>query len=262
MKVCLIADVHANLPALLAVLEHAKEQAALEQILNLGDFIGYGAFPDEVVRWLHSLNAISVIGNYDRKVLSKKMRHKGWKNVKTSDKRLAFRWAYEQLSSKSRRLLKALPETRKLSLGGVAMMLTHGSPAAINEHLSPLTPKNRMAELAKLAGTNVVLCAHSHRAFVRKVGDVLFINPGSVGRPDDGDPRASYAILEITDGKLKALLYRVNYEVEKAARAIRHADLPEAFAKMCLLGKNYNAVVRTKRDQDEHMASKPSEGVK
>ena len=91
---------------------------------------------------------------------------------------------------------------------------------------------------------------------------MLFINPGSVGRPDDGDPRASYAILEITDGKLKALLYRVNYEVEKEVRAIRHADLPEAFAQMCLLGKNYNAVVRTKHDQDEHMASKPSEGVK
>jgi len=251
MKVCLVADVHANLPALLAVLEHAKEQSALEQILNLGDFLGYGAFPDEVVLLLHSLNAISVIGNYDRKVLSKKMRHNGWEKVKTPDKRLAFRWAYEQLSKKSRRLLKALPETRRLSLGGVAMLLTHGSPAAIDEHLSPLTPKKRMAELGKLAGTDVVLCAHSHQAFVRKVGDVLFINPGSVGRPDDGDPRASYAILEIKDGKVKVHLYRVDYEVEKEARAIRLAALPEAFAQMCLLGKNYNAVLGAKRHQDD-----------
>lgn len=262
MKVCLIADVHANLPALLAVLEHAKKQSALEQILNLGDFIGYGAFPDEVVRLLHSLNAISVIGNYDRKVLSKKMRRKDWEKVKTPDKRLAFRWAYKQLSKKSRRLLKALPKTRKLAIEGVAMMLTHGSPAAIDEHISPMTPKNRMTELGKLAGTDVVLCAHSHQAFVRKVGDVLFINPGSVGRPDDGDPRASYATLEIKDGKLKAHLYRVNYEVEKEARAIRLAALPESFAQMCLLGKNYNAVLDAKHRQDEHMASKPSEGVK
>jgi len=250
MKVCLIADVHANLPALLAVLEHAKKQSALERILNLGDFLGYGAFPDEVVRLLHSLNAVSVIGNYDRKVLSKKMRHNGWKKVKTPDKRLAFRWAYEQLSKKSRRLLKTLPEPHTLTIEGVEMMLTHGSPALIDEHLSPLTPKKRMTELAKLAGTDVVLCAHSHQSFVRKVGDVLFINPGSVGRPDDGDPRASYATLEINNGKLKARLYRVDYEVEKEARAIRLAALPEAFAQMCLLGKNYNAVLGVKRPQD------------
>ena len=234
MKVCLVADVHANLPALLAVLEHAKEQSALEQILNLGDFLGYGAFPDEVVHLLHSLNAISVIGNYDRKVLSKKMRHNGWEKVKTPDKRLAFRWAYEQLSKKSRRLLKALPETRRLSLGGVAMLLTHGSPAAIDEHLSPLTPKKRMAELGKLAGTDVVLCAHSHQAFVRKVGDVLFINPGSVGQPRDGDNRASFMIFD--PDAMTVTLHRVEYDMDAEAEDIRKAGLPERFASRLFVG--------------------------
>src|SRR5664279_2991240 len=98
MRIALIGDVHANLPALEAVLRHALQNGA-QTVWNVGDFVGYGPFPDQVVRRIQSEGIPSIIGNYDQKVLH--FRHSG---VKTSDpqKMLAFAWAERQLSPPSR----------------------------------------------------------------------------------------------------------------------------------------------------------------
>src|SRR5512136_69226 len=104
MKVALIGDVHGNLPALEAVLAHVARQR-VEAIWNVGDFVGYGAFPDEVVtRLRHTLNVLSIVGNYDLKALHKD------KLPKAPDKRLAFQWAYDHLSSENRAYLQSLPQ--------------------------------------------------------------------------------------------------------------------------------------------------------
>lgn len=242
MRVALIGDVHANLPALEAVLAHAHDQG-VEAIWNVGDFVGYGAFPDEVVQRLRKEDALSIVGNYDLKVLQFKQKKKKWRKKKQPDKYLAFEWAYENLSKKSRKYLRFLSQEIRMKVKGKRILLTHGSPASDEEPLTPDTPEERLHELAHAAKADVIICGHSHQPFVRELDGVWFINTGSVGRPDDGDPRACYAILRIDSENIEVRHYRVEYDVEAAIAAIREHKLPEAFAQMTLEGRSLDAVL-------------------
>ena len=243
MKITLLADIHGNLPALKAVLRHAEGQMATQTILNLGDSVGYGPNPDEIVRWTQSARVVNILGNYDKKVLSKKHRKEGWSRVKNPDKRAMFAWTYQGLSKKSRKILKRMPEELELTLEGHRTLMTHGSPASINEHLLPDTPTARLQELAAMTRAEIILCGHSHRAFVRQVGDVQFINPGTVGRPDDGDPRASYATLDFSNGEVQVEFHRVPYDIAAAVRCMRQTGMPEVFAQVIRCGLNYDDVL-------------------
>ena len=241
MKVALIADVHANLPALEAVLAHAH-QHSVAAIWNLGDFLGYGAFPDEVVARLRAEGALSIIGNYDLKVLKFSKQKEKWGKSKHPQKYLAFQWAYEHLSKESRMYLRSLPEEIRVEIEGKNILLTHGSPISNEEALTPDTPDERLRELAK-PDTDLILCGHSHQAFARQVDSTWFINPGSVGRPDDGDPRTGYAIFRIGPDLLQVEHFRLEYDVTRAVRAIRENGLPEAFAQMMLQGYDLDTVM-------------------
>lgn len=243
MKVALIGDVHANLPALEAVLAHIHEQG-VEAIWNVGDFVGYGAFPDEVVQRLRKEDVLSIIGNYDLKVLQFKQKKDKWRKSKQPGKYLAFKWAYEHLSKKSRKYLRFLSQEIRMKVKGQRILLTHGSPASNSEHLTPDTPEKRLRKLAQMAKADVIICGHSHQPFARQVDGVWFINTGSVGRPDDGDPRACYAILELESKQVQVRHYRVEYDVERAVAAIRENKLPETFAQMILQGRNLDVVLQ------------------
>ena len=245
MKIALLGDVHANLPALDSVLEHARSQD-VSAIWNTGDFLGYGAFPNEVVESLQKAGAISILGNYDLKVLNFKEKDKKWRKSKRAEKYLAFQWAYQNLSRENRRYLKSLPEERRLEVAGKSVLLTHASPESNEEPLEPDTPEERLAYLARIAGTDVIIFGHSHQAFTRTVTNVLFINPGSVGRPDDGDPRACYAILETDRAELHVQHYRLEYDLDRAVSAIRENGLPEAFAQMILKGHDLDTILQEK----------------
>ncbi len=190
----LVGDVHANLPALKAVLEDASNRG-ISTIWNVGDLTGYGAFPDDVVKRLRKENAQSVVGNYDLKVLKIKERkeEEGEKEELPEDWN-AIKWTYDNLSKKNRRYLKSLPEELRLEAGGKRILLTHRSPLP---EIGPETPDERLREFALLADADVIIFGHSHLPFSRQVDGVWFINPGGTGRQDDGDPRASYAILQI-----------------------------------------------------------------
>jgi len=248
MKVALIGDVHANLPALEAVLAHAHDQG-VEAIWNVGDFVGYGAFPDSVVQRLRKENVLSIAGNYDLKVLQFKQKREKWRKKKQREKYLAFKWAYENLSKKSRKYLRFLSKELRLKVKGKRILLTHGSPASNEEHLTPDISEERLRKLAKMAKADVILCGHSHQPFARQVDDVWFINPGSVGRPDDGDPRACYAILQIKSEGLQVRHYRLEYDIERAVAAIREHQLPEVFAQMTLQGYNLDVVLQMEVSQ-------------
>jgi putative phosphoesterase len=241
MRVALLGDVHANLPALQAVLADAHNHGA-QAVWDLGDCLGYGPFPDQVVRQLRAAEALSVLGNYDAKVLAFEANKDNWRLTKRPEKFLAFAWAHQQLSPESRSHLRSLPTQLRLTVAGQRILLTHGSPAAADEALTPSTPEHRLQQLARDAHADLVACGHSHQPFARRVSGVLFVNPGSVGRPEGGDPRANWALLEIEPRQLSVHLRRIAYDLDQTVQAIRNLGLPEDFARMLLQGRNLKQV--------------------
>lgn len=242
MRFALLGDIHANLPALQAVVAHAQAQDVMGY-WNIGDFVGYGPFPNEVIDLLRGINARSIIGNYDQKVLKFPQKAKKWRKKKHTLKYLAFKWAYKALSKDNREYLASLPTELEFTVAGRLILLTHASPQSIEEHLTPETPQERFHELARGVSADLVVFGHSHRPFVRLIDGVWFVNTGSVGRPDDGDPRGCYAVLEITDRDIIVQHYRLVYDLDRTVNAIRAAQLPEPFAQMVIKGYNLDDVL-------------------
>ena len=247
MKIGLIGDIHANLPALEAVLNRLSELGA-DLILNTGDFVGYGPFPDQVVRLIRQRYILSIRGNYDNKTLIVLKKKKKWEKTKREEKVFAFEWAFQQLSKENKKFLISLPEEIRLNLFQHKILLTHGSPVSEDEHLTQQTPLSRLKELANLADADLIICGHSHQPFSRQVGNTSFINPGSVGRPDDGDPRASFALLTLSNAQFDLKHFRINYDLDKILNEIIIQRLPPDFARMFQLGINLEDVKNIKSE--------------
>jgi len=251
MKVALIGDIHANLPALEAVLEDAHKHG-VEAIWNVGDMLGYGAFPDEVISLLQNEKVKSIIGNYDLKVLKIQQKKNKWKKGIPPEKWVAFNWTYEKLSESSIEYLSSLGKEIRMELEGKRILLVHGSPDSDEEHLTDETPEERLNELTQNADADLIIVGHSHVPFKRKIGNIWFINPGSVGRQSDGDPRASYAVMILKQQNwLRVTHHRVEYDVEKAVSAIRESELPELFAQMIQQGHSFENIKQKENPKDD-----------
>ncbi len=226
--IALISDIHGNLPALEAVLSDAARRGA-QTIWNLGDMLGYAPFPNEVLAVLQEAGAVTIIGNYDLKVLDFERRREKWRRKKAPAKFIGFQWNDAHLCRDGRIHLTSLARQTRCTVDGVEALLVHGSPSSIDELLNGDTPSRRLEELARMAEADLVVCGHSHESFVRQIGETLFVNPGSVGRPEGGDWRASYAVLAVADGQVKVDLRRIPYDIERVVRAIHAAGLPKDY---------------------------------
>ncbi|MCW4025013.1 MAG: YfcE family phosphodiesterase [Candidatus Bathyarchaeota archaeon] len=244
-----ISDIHGNFHALECVFEDAKKRG-VNVFVNAGDTVGYGAFPNEVVELLCDKGVFGVLGNYDLEVLEGKVNVKG-------PKRVAYKFAKKELSKSSQCYLESLPRELRFEVAGKKLLITHGSPKSINEHLTQKTPTEKLKSLAENAKADVIIVGHSHEQFQKQVKDVCFVNPGSVGRPGDGNPQTAYAILWFNPFKVE--LIRLNYDVTVAAKALRKKGLPESFAQMLLRGISLDEVLEDDRKRHEMMTINPKE---
>ncbi|WP_421907880.1 CHAD domain-containing protein [Methanolacinia petrolearia] len=238
IHIALIGDVHANLPALEAVLADAKERGAAA-VINTGDFIGYGAFPDQTVSKIRAEHIISVIGNYDLSVLKSRTKKKSL--PKNRHKRFAMEWAYKELSDENKRYLRLLPKNLSLMVKGMSLYVTHGSPDSIKDYINETTPNDLLRSYISGTGADFIITGHTHTQYAKKIDDTWFINTGSVGRPDDGDPRACYAMLSLNPFSLYHV--RVPYDVERAVEEIYRKNLPESFARIFREGKPLDIIM-------------------
>ena len=132
-------------------------------------------------------------------------------------KNLPWSTLEKQLTKSYETYLRALPFKLELEIAHKKLLMVHGTPDSVDEHLYNDTPEERFQEMAKNSGEDIIVFGHSHEQFTKEIGETLFINPGSVGRPGDANPQAAYAA--ITANPFSVELIRINYDVEAAAEA-------------------------------------------
>ena len=246
MKYALVSDIHANLPALRAVLADIDQKHDVNAIYHLGDLTGYAPWPNEVVALLRERRIPGIAGNYDSTVATD-YKHCGCRADTPHEEELShisFEWTRAHVTSETKKYLASLPfrvDIRPLGghVAGPTITLIHGNQTLNTVYVPEDRPDSFLEKMAAAigAGPGDVICfGHTHKPWQRIVGGIQFINAGSVGRPKDGDWRACYVLLNIDDSRSRVEFVRVAYDVEEAARAIGASGLPDDLAEVLRSG--------------------------
>lgn len=240
--ITIFGDIHGNLPALEAVLQDIDARG-LDNLYCLGDLVGYGTFPNEVIDLIRARKLPTLMGNYDQGVgissddcgcayKTEIDRQRGelsiaWSNVHTTDDNKAF--------------LRSLPAHIPVQMDDLTVLLVHGSPRKVNEYLFEDRPVDYFERIMNAADSDVLVCGHTHLPYHKVLpSGRQIINAGSVGKPKDHDPRAGYIVLTVNGRDLSVEFIRVPYEVERAARAIEATPeiggMPHPYAQMLRVG--------------------------
>jgi putative phosphoesterase len=206
MKVAIVSDVHGNLVALEAVLADL-EQVRPDLVVHGGDLAFNGPRPAECVDRIRELGWPGVIGNMDRAL-----------EGGTPEPRVG--WAAERIGAERNAWLQAQPmEWRHED----RIALVHAVPGDLWQAVFPETDDAELRAIYGPLGARVAVYCHIHRPYVRRIGDLTVANTGSVGLPFDGDPRASYLLVEDDAPEIR----RVAHDLERAVADVLASDLPE-----------------------------------
>ena len=233
--VAVITDIHANLPALKASLARI-EDLGIERVYCGGDLVGYGPHPNEVCALVEERELPTIYGNYDY-AIGRDLEDCGCAYRDQHDRelgQLSVAWTLEQTDRRSKDFMHGLPFDLRFDMGGRRVRLVHGSPRKVNEYMFADKPARTFERIAAGADCDVLVFGHTHQPWVAEYGGVLFVNCGSVGKPKDGDIRASYAVLEGEAGEVVADIERVGYDVAAVAREVEDAGLPGEYADKLL----------------------------
>ncbi len=228
MLLAVLSDIHANLSALNAVVQDLKASGA-QKVLVLGDLVGYLTRPNEVVQFVRTAGWECVVGNYDLAVLTGPEHGPArYLAPGLSEQALeVFRWSCQATGAQARRYLSGLAQRRKIEIAGRRILMVHASPAGIRDYVYPDTPDEKLSRWLNEEEVEVLLLGHTHIPFVRKLPKGLVVNPGSVGKSKDADPRASYALVELTPSGLYATIRRVAYDIDAEAALLKAAGFPQ-----------------------------------
>jgi putative phosphoesterase len=235
-RVAVITDIHANLPALQAVLRRIDE-LDVDSLYCGGDLVGYGPHPNEVCALIAERAIPTIYGNYDH-AIARDLEDCGCAYVTAHDRELGQRsvdWTLAHTDRASKDFMRALPFDLRFAVGETPVHLVHGSPRKVNEYLFQDKPARLYERLAAAEEAAVLVFGHTHKPWMREHGGVLFVNCGSVGKPKDGDPRAAFAVLEAAADRVAARIERVDYDAGAVAREVAAAGLPAEFADKLVL---------------------------
>ena len=246
MKYALISDIHANLPALEAVLANIDAREEAEAPYHLGDLVGYAPWPNEVAALLRERGITGIAGNYDSTVATD-YEHCGCKAETARQEELShlsFEWNREHVSPETKRFLGTLPFRMDLRPRGghksrPQLSLVHGTPTLNTLYWTEDRPDSFCTKMAKAAGAregDLIAFGHTHKPWHRVVEGVHFLNTGSVGKPKDGDWRAGYVLVEADEQIGDVEFFRVEYDLERAVEGILSSDLHDEFAEQLKAG--------------------------
>lgn len=226
LEIVFIADIHSNIEALEAVLKKTKGST----IYCLGDLVGYGANPNEVIELIRSQNIKSIMGNHDFAVQSGNM---SYLNPRAA---LAIKWTRKNLTEDNLNLLSTLPKVLRINRDNKRILLFHATPEdpIFGDYIHPETDPFKFQSYATEYEEEIIGLGHLHVPYIYRQLDKLIFNPGSIGQPRDGNPLARYSKLDLKS--LKLTIHEVDYDRELSARKIVQADLPKVFATRLFKG--------------------------
>lgn len=237
-SITVFGDIHGNLPALEAVLRNIDGRG-LPNLYCLGDLVGYGTFPNEVVQLIRERRIPTLMGNYDQGVGSDSDDCGCAYKTEVERKRgeLSIAWSNARTSADNKAFLRALPAHIPVQLGDLQVLLVHGSPRKVNEYMFEDRPDDYFERILDAAAVDVIVCGHTHLPYHKLLPSGRHIvNAGSVGKPKDHDPRACYVSLKAEGRNLIVQFIRIPYDVERSAQAIEatpeNSGMPHPFAQM------------------------------
>ena len=231
MKIAVISDIHGNIYALMKALEDIDEQR-VDKIICLGDLVGYGPHPNEVVALIRRREIPCIKGNYDASVVDGAYTY--IRNTEINS--FSLPWACEELRVSNKFYLDSLPTSLKYTINGVNILFTHGSPNAINDYLFEDAP-NTIKIMNEYDG-DVLVCAHTHIPCAKKYENKLLINVGSIGKPKIGLPNPTYAIIDINDlGEINVTIRHLEYEYKKIMKDCEMLNFPSSITDSYETGK-------------------------
>ncbi len=211
MRLGLVSDIHANRPALETVLD-ALDDEDIDRLLCAGDIVGYYTWPNEVIDLLRERDVTVVKGNHDAGIEEPPMRF-------NSVARQALDWTQDELTDQNKEFLAGLPETVRTDIDGRDIYMVHGSPRRpMEEYINGSSIGKAFVESCFEEPPDICIMGHTHHPYSHDVGGTLFINPGSVGQPRDGDSRASYAVLDLAETEVEHS--RLEYDIDAVAGAV------------------------------------------
>lgn len=227
MRIAVISDLHANLPALRAVIEDVTS-IGCDAVWCAGDLVGRGPHPNEVVEEIRRLAIPCVQGNWDEAVgMGREVTGSIWASPEAEANGYAsLAWTTLRLGEENLSWLRQLPATIRLEVEGRTALLFHGTPLKQNEYLWEDRPSRYFARIASDEGDDVFCFGHTHQTFHRAMSQAHFVAAGSVGCGGEGDGRARYAVVYMTETDVVVGFRSVDYDQASVARDMAAAGLP------------------------------------
>ena len=226
MRIAVLADLHANLPAVRAVFDDLLA-IGCDTIWCVGDLVGRGPHPSEVIDELRGLSIPTVQGNWDEAVgLAREHPGVSWADAaQEAGGQASLAWTIAHTSEEQRAWLRQLPATQRLSMEDRSVLLFHGSPMRQNEYLWSDRPSRVFARLGSDQGDDLLCFGHTHEAFHRMVGQSHFVAAGSVGCGSPADPTARYAVIDLARPDVTVAMRSVPYDHASVVEAMEAAGL-------------------------------------
>ncbi|HXG40123.1 MAG TPA: metallophosphoesterase family protein [Candidatus Limnocylindrales bacterium] len=229
-RIAVLSDVHGNVLALEAV-RRAIRAARPDAVLVAGDHVLNGPEPAaavDAIRELEADGALVVQGNTDIAVADFDYTAAfPWFTEGVPESfRSAAEWAHEQLGPERLEWLRRLPAERRLRVDGTLVLVCHASPGSQTQGFDPSLDEAVVVERAARTDARVIACGHTHVPEVRDLGYKLIVNDGSAGYVFDGDPTATWALIEIDGEEVRAAIRREAYDVMAVAQALTDRGLP------------------------------------
>ena len=225
-RIAIISDIHANIYALETVLKDIHRKKNIEEIICLGDVVGYYPYPNECIELVKEQCSLTMLGNHDAGVIGDEPAF--YFNPTAYE---MITWTKENIKTQHEKWLTTLPRRRTIERNGKSWYLVHGSPFKVFDYMDAHSKKQWAITLDKAfetTETDILMVGHTHVPVKIKHKGKYFLNPGSVGQPRNGNPGADYAIINTNPFNISII--HLKYDFSPLQKKMEDLGLPKSLS--------------------------------